>query len=100
MLERLARGPGTVRGAGGAAADCPQGVSRHFRVLREVGLGEDRQEAQRRSTVTARSRWPRAMHAWAGAGPCGNIGWMPCAPRLPGGTGTKEHQMTSNTRIV
>jgi len=48
MLETLVRGPAT---AGELAALLPiarPGVSRHLRVLREAGLVEVRQEAQRR----------------------------------------------------
>jgi DNA-binding transcriptional ArsR family regulator len=48
MLEALAQGPAT---AGELAALLPiarPGVSRHLRVLREAGLVEVRQEAQRR----------------------------------------------------
>jgi DNA-binding transcriptional ArsR family regulator len=48
MLETLAGGPATV---GELAAMLPiarPGVSRHLRVLREAGLVEARQEAQRR----------------------------------------------------
>ena len=48
MLETLAEGPTT---AGELAALLPiarPGVSRHLRVLREAGLVEVRQEAQRR----------------------------------------------------
>jgi DNA-binding transcriptional ArsR family regulator len=48
MLDDLARGPAT---AGELAALLPiarPGVSRHLRVLREAGLVEVRQEAQRR----------------------------------------------------
>jgi DNA-binding transcriptional ArsR family regulator len=48
MLERMARGPAT---AGELAALLPiarEGASRHLRVLREAGLVEVRQEAQRR----------------------------------------------------
>jgi DNA-binding transcriptional ArsR family regulator len=48
MLETLADGPAT---AGELAAQLPiarPGVSRHLRVLREAGLVEVRQEAQRR----------------------------------------------------
>jgi DNA-binding transcriptional ArsR family regulator len=48
MLERLAHGPAT---AGELAAGLPiarPGVSRHLRVLREAGLVDVRQEAQRR----------------------------------------------------
>ena len=48
MLETLAGGPAT---AGELAALLPiarPGVSRHLRVLREAGLVEVRQEAQRR----------------------------------------------------
>ena len=48
MLETLARGPAT---AGELAALLPiarPGVSRHLRVLREAGLVEVHQEAQRR----------------------------------------------------
>jgi DNA-binding transcriptional ArsR family regulator len=48
VLERLSRGPVT---AGDLAALLPiarPGVSRHLRVLREAGLVEVRQDAQRR----------------------------------------------------
>ena len=48
VLERLSRGPVT---AGELAAMLPiarPGVSRHLRVLREAGLVEARQDAQRR----------------------------------------------------
>jgi DNA-binding transcriptional ArsR family regulator len=48
MLEAMARSPATV---GELAAQLPiarPGVSRHLRVLREAGLVEVRQEAQRR----------------------------------------------------
>ena len=48
MLETLSRGPAT---AGDLAALLPiarPGVSRHLRVLREAGLVEVRQDAQRR----------------------------------------------------
>lgn len=48
MLETLSAGPAT---AGELAALVPiarPGVSRHLRVLREAGLVESRQEAQRR----------------------------------------------------
>jgi DNA-binding transcriptional ArsR family regulator len=48
VLERLSRGPVT---AGELAAMLPiarPGVSRHLRVLREAGLVEVRQDAQRR----------------------------------------------------
>jgi DNA-binding transcriptional ArsR family regulator len=48
MVESLARGPAT---AGELAALLPiarPGVSRHLRVLREAGLVDVRQEAQRR----------------------------------------------------
>jgi DNA-binding transcriptional ArsR family regulator len=48
MLEAMARGPAT---AGELAAMLPiarPGVSRHLRVLREAGLVEVRQDAQRR----------------------------------------------------
>src|ERR1041385_7413688 len=48
VLDTLARGPAT---AGELAALLPiarPGVSRHLRVLREAGLVEARQEAQRR----------------------------------------------------
>ena len=36
------------------------------------------------STVFAPSRSPRSMNGWAGTGPCGSSGWMPCTPRWPG----------------
>jgi DNA-binding transcriptional ArsR family regulator len=48
MLERLARGPVTVGGLDAMLPIARPGVSRHLRVLREAGLVEVRQDAQRR----------------------------------------------------
>jgi DNA-binding transcriptional ArsR family regulator len=48
MLERLARGPVTVGELGAMLPIARPGVSRHLRVLREAGLVEVRQDAQRR----------------------------------------------------
>src|SRR6266576_3168434 len=65
LLGRLARGPAT---AGALAALLPfarPGVSRHLRVLREAGLVEARQEAQRR--VYSLRPAPRAeVDQWLG----------------------------------
>src|SRR5215475_6227848 len=48
MLDRLARGPVTVGELAAVLPIARPGVSRHLRVLREVGLVDVRQEAQRR----------------------------------------------------
>jgi DNA-binding transcriptional ArsR family regulator len=48
MLERLARGPVTVGELDAMLPIARPGVSRHLRVLREAGLVEARQDAQRR----------------------------------------------------
>ena len=48
MLEALAGGPATVGELAALLPIARPGVSRHLRVLREAGLVEVRQEAQRR----------------------------------------------------
>jgi DNA-binding transcriptional ArsR family regulator len=48
MLEALARGPATAGELADLLPIARPGVSRHLRVLREAGLVEVRQEAQRR----------------------------------------------------
>ena len=48
MLEALCRGPATAGELAGLLPIARPGVSRHLRVLREAGLVEVRQEAQRR----------------------------------------------------
>ncbi len=48
MLERLSRGPVTVGELAALLPIARPGVSRHLRVLREGGLVEVRQDAQRR----------------------------------------------------
>ena len=48
MLESLARGPATVGELAALVPIARPGVSRHLRVLREAGLVDVRQEAQRR----------------------------------------------------
>jgi DNA-binding transcriptional ArsR family regulator len=48
MLETLSRGPATVGEMAALLPIARPGVSRHLRVLREAGLVEVRQEAQRR----------------------------------------------------
>jgi DNA-binding transcriptional ArsR family regulator len=48
MLERLSSGPATVGELAALLPIARPGVSRHLRVLREAGLVEARQEAQRR----------------------------------------------------
>jgi len=64
-LETLAGGPAT---AGELAALLPiarPGVSRHLRVLREAGLAEVRQEAQRR-VYSLRPEPPAEVDEWLG----------------------------------
>src|SRR5258708_11373198 len=68
MLESLTGGPAT---AGELAALLPiarEGVSRHLRVLREAGLVEVRQEAQRRGHRLL-PQPPAAGGGWMGPGP-------------------------------
>jgi DNA-binding transcriptional ArsR family regulator len=48
VLEKLARGPATVGELAALLPIARPGVSRHLRVLREAGLVEVRQQAQRR----------------------------------------------------
>jgi len=48
MLTTLSRGPATVGELAALVPIARPGVSRHLRVLREAGLVEVRQEAQRR----------------------------------------------------
>jgi len=48
MLDTLTRGPATVGELAALLPIARPGVSRHLRVLREAGLVEVRQEAQRR----------------------------------------------------
>ena len=48
MLDALADGPATAGELAGMLPIARPGVSRHLRVLREAGLVEVRQEAQRR----------------------------------------------------
>ena len=48
MLDTLARGPATAGELAGMLPIARPGVSRHLRVLREAGLVEVRQDAQRR----------------------------------------------------
>src|SRR4051794_38167078 len=48
MLEALVKGPATVGELAALLPIARPGVSRHLRVLREAGLVEVRQEAQRR----------------------------------------------------
>jgi DNA-binding transcriptional ArsR family regulator len=48
MLDALARGPVTAGELAGMLPIARPGVSRHLRVLREAGLVEVRQDAQRR----------------------------------------------------
>ncbi len=48
LLERLSRGPVTVGELAALLPIARPGVSRHLRVLREAGLVEVRQDAQRR----------------------------------------------------
>ena len=48
MVERLSRGPVTVGELAALLPIARPGVSRHLRVLREAGLVDVRQEAQRR----------------------------------------------------
>jgi Bacterial regulatory protein, arsR family/Activator of Hsp90 ATPase homolog 1-like protein len=97
MLEKLARGPATVGELAALLPIARPGVSRHLRVLREAGLVEVRQQAQRRVYSLRpeplaevdewlgryRALWEQRLDAAAHRGG-------------PGETRTKENQMTSN----
>lgn len=48
LLDRLREGPATVNELASRLPIARPGVSRHLRVLREAGLVESRQDAQRR----------------------------------------------------
>jgi len=48
MLDKLSRGPATVNELAAMLPIARPGVSRHLKVLREAGLVDVRQEAQRR----------------------------------------------------
>ena len=84
MLETLTGGPAT---AGELAALLPiarPGVSRHLRVLREAGLVEVRQQAQRR-VYSLRPEPLAEVEEWLGRyRALWEHGWMPCTPRWPG----------------
>jgi DNA-binding transcriptional ArsR family regulator/uncharacterized protein YndB with AHSA1/START domain len=99
MLETLTGGPAT---AGELAALLPiarPGVSRHLRVLREAGLVEVRQEAQRR-VYSLRPQPLAEIDEWLGRY---RALWEQRLDALHteiarGKTRTKEHQMTGNAR--
>ena len=84
MLETLTSGPAT---AGELAALLPiarPGVSRHLRVLREAGLVDVRQEAQRR-VYSLRPEPLAEVDEWLGRyRALWDSGWTPCTPRWPG----------------
>lgn len=84
IVDALAAGPAT---AGELAALLPiarPGVSRHLRVLREAGLVEVRQQAQRR--IYGLRPDPLAeIDEWLGRyRRCGNNASMPCTPKSTG----------------
>jgi DNA-binding transcriptional ArsR family regulator len=97
MLEALTGGPATVGELAALLPIARPGVSRHLRVLREAGLVEFRQEAQRRvyglrlEPLAEVDEWLGRYRAlWGAAAGC------PAHRGGPGKTRTKEHQMTSN----
>ena len=99
LLETLVGGPAT---AGELAALLPiarPGVSRHLRILREAGLVEVRQEAQRR-VYGLRPEPLAEVDEWLGQipGPVGAAAGRPAHRGGPGKTRTKERQMTSTTQ--
>jgi DNA-binding transcriptional ArsR family regulator len=92
LLETLAGGPAS---AGELAALLPiarPGVSRHLRVLREAGLVEFRQEAQRR-VYGLRPEPLAEVDEWLGRyrGLVGAAAGCPAHRGSPGTTRTKEH---------
>src|SRR2546427_12108195 len=90
LLETLARGPAT---AGELAALLPiarPGVSRHLRVLREAGLVEARQEAQRRGYNLCPP--PPAGREKGVCRPPGPRGERVGAPPNPGGPGENQQK--------
>jgi DNA-binding transcriptional ArsR family regulator len=65
MLETMARGPVTVSELAALLPIARPGVSRHLRVLREAGLVEVRQDAQRR-IYSLRPEPLAEIDAWLG----------------------------------
>lgn len=65
MVETLSRGPATVGELAALLPIARPGVSRHLRVLREAGLVEVRQDAQRR-IYTLRPQPLAEVDEWLG----------------------------------
>jgi DNA-binding transcriptional ArsR family regulator len=65
MLEALSHGPATVTELAALLPIARPGVSRHLRVLREAGLVDVRQEAQRR-VYSLRPQPLAEIDAWLG----------------------------------
>ncbi len=65
MLETLSRGPATVCELAALVPIARPGVSRHLRVLREAGLVEVHQDAQRR-IYTLRPQPLAELDEWLG----------------------------------
>ena len=66
MLAQLREGPATVNELAARLPIARPGVSRHLRVLREVGLVEVRSEAQRR-IYSLRAEPLRELDDWLGS---------------------------------
>src|SRR5262249_48030830 len=88
--------------AGELAAMLPiarPGGSRHLRVLREAGLGDVRQEAQRRGfNPPAPAPAPGRGMGWRGPGVGARGAGAPRTPSPRGETRTKEHAMNGSAR--
>src|SRR5260221_11417469 len=99
MLERLSRGPVTVGELAALLPIARPGVSRHLRVLREAGLGEGPQDAQRRGFNPPPPPPPRnAEKAGPAPGPWGNPRGAPPPQETRGKPDPKRHQRTTTAR--
>ena len=80
VLDALKDGPATVGDLAALLPIARPGVSRHLRVLREAGLVDARQDAQRR-IYSLRPEPLAEVDEWFGHyRPCGSTDWMRCTP--------------------
>jgi DNA-binding transcriptional ArsR family regulator len=97
MVETLTAGPATAGELAALLAIARPGVSRHLRVLREAGLVEVRQEAQRR-VYSLRSEPLAEVDEWLGRYRALWQQRLDAHRNSPGEARTKERQVTSNSR--
>src|ERR1039457_6965441 len=84
MLETLYCGPATVGELAALLPIARPGVSRHLRVLREAGLVEVRQDAQRRVYSLRPQPLAEIDKYLARYRALWSSGWTPCTRRSPG----------------